>query len=253
MLKRWNFLKTSFYEGINLESDVAAICDGTPNRFFRHQCVHGVGHGLMAWATYEMPDALPLCDNLEERVDRLSCYSGIFMENVVGGLSGAMGHYTEYLSDDPHFPCNILDDKYVAPCYYYQSSRMLVLSNYDYAKVAQECANAPPTAQRECFLSFGRDIGNITRGQPATAIELCSHSSRSDHRVSCLEGTAQDRFWDISSADDALDLCYLLQEDYEKGACYWTIINRAKNPFATASGLDGFCLKVEEPYRAWCP
>ena len=37
----------------NLEADVAAICSAAENPFFRHQCVHGVGHGLMAWTTYE--------------------------------------------------------------------------------------------------------------------------------------------------------------------------------------------------------
>jgi hypothetical protein len=30
------------------------------------------------------------------------------MENVVGGLSGSIGNFPEYLSDDPHFPRNAL-------------------------------------------------------------------------------------------------------------------------------------------------
>ncbi len=107
----------------NLQADVTALCSSSPNRFFRHQCVHGAGHGLMAWTSYELMDALPMCDELEAKSDRDSCYSGLFMENVVGGLSGTMGHYTEYLSDDPHFPCNILDTQYVTPCYFYQTSR----------------------------------------------------------------------------------------------------------------------------------
>ena len=86
----------------SLQDDISVLCGNTQSPFFRHQCVHGVGHGLMSWSSYELLDALPMCDRLAARKDQLSCYSGIFMENVVGGLSGSMGHYTEYLSDDPH-------------------------------------------------------------------------------------------------------------------------------------------------------
>ena len=55
----------------------------------------------MAWTSYELHDALSLCEELNSPTDHRACYSGVFMENVIGGLSGLMGHVTEYLSDDP--------------------------------------------------------------------------------------------------------------------------------------------------------
>ena len=58
----------------------------------------------MAWTSYELPDALELCDEFSGERDREACYSGVFMENVVGGLSGSMGHFTEYLSEEPSLP-----------------------------------------------------------------------------------------------------------------------------------------------------
>ena len=121
----------------DLLADVSAICSQDLNRFFLHQCIHGVGHGLMAWTSYEMLDALELCDGLDTDQDRLSCYSGVFMENVVGGLSGSMGHTSEYLSDDLHFPCNVVEQRHVVHCYYYQTSRMLQLSGGDFQVVAK--------------------------------------------------------------------------------------------------------------------
>ena len=51
----------------------------------------------MAWTSYELNDALAICKELSEGVDQRSFYSGIFMGNVVGGLSGSMGHVPEYL------------------------------------------------------------------------------------------------------------------------------------------------------------
>ena len=149
----------------NLEADIAVVCGDALNSFFRYQCVHGVGHGLMAWTSYELLEALVLCDRLEQAGDQQSCYSGVFMENVVGGLSGAMGHFTEYLSEDPHFPCSILEERYIGPCYFFQTSRMLMLARGDFQQVATGCAEAPRVARSSCFQSMGRDVGGVCLGE----------------------------------------------------------------------------------------
>lgn len=236
----------------SLQDDISVLCGNTQSPFFRHQCVHGVGHGLMSWSSYELLDALPMCDRLAARKDQLSCYSGIFMENVVGGLSGSMGHYTEYLSDDPHFPCNIVGEQYLSPCYFYQTSRMIVLFEGRYDQVAAACAEAPSAVRTGCFLSYGRDVGGVTREDPARAIELCGHADDPDHRISCLEGAVQDRFWDVSGADAALAMCGMLDEDGARERCNWIIINRAFDLYPTPDGFRDFCLRIEEQYRPLC-
>ena len=162
----------------NLANDVATICETTTNSFFRFNCVHGIGHGLMAWTNYELHEALGFCDHLDSekrsRDDALSCYSGVFMENVVGGLSGDMGHFTKYLSqDDPHFPCTILDKKYVSECYFYQTSHMIRLFGGDFRALASACGESPSYAHDLCFRSMGRDVGDWTTGRPEKAIEYC--------------------------------------------------------------------------------
>ena len=40
---------------------------------------HGVGHGLMAWTSYELLDALGFCDRLADDRDRQSSSSGSAM------------------------------------------------------------------------------------------------------------------------------------------------------------------------------
>lgn len=238
---------------VNLEADIQAVCGNELNSFFRHQCVHGVGHGLMAWTSYELFDALELCDHLEASSDQLSCYSGVFMENVVGGLSGSMGHVTEYLSEDPHYPCNVLDERYMPHCYYYQTSRMVQLFNGDFQKVAQGCAESPESAHTLCYQSMGRDVGGATRGRPAEAIKDCGYVSAGPFRLDCLEGAVQDSFWDKGGADDALTFCGLLPDTEEAGRCYNTIIARAHQIYDTPAGLGEFCLRVPEAYRRGCP
>ena len=237
----------------DLERDVATICAAADNPFFRHQCVHGVGHGLMAWTSYELHDALPLCDRMPTESDKGSCYSGVFMENVVGGLTGLMGHVTQFLKDDdPHFPCDIVDERYKLPCYFYQTSHMLRVFDYDFSKVAQACAETLPAAHRSCFQSYGRDVGNATRKDPATAILYCGYAPAGPNRVDCIAGAVQDRFWEKTGADSALAMCAMVEDAAEQDACYWTIIVRARDVLTTRKESEGFCAQVDPRWRSSC-
>ena len=88
----------------DLIGSVEVLCGGERSRFDMHQCVHGVGHGLMAWFDYELFSALEACDMIEHPFHRESCYSGVFMENVVGSIVRGdagenVGHYTKYLNE----------------------------------------------------------------------------------------------------------------------------------------------------------
>ncbi len=237
---------------LNLEDDVASLCGETTNRFFLHQCMHGIGHGLMAWTSYELHDALALCDRAGETMDQHSCYSGVFMENAVGGLQGSMGHKTAYLSDDPHFPCNVVDERYMAPCYFYQTSHMVSIFRGDFSKVAAACAELEGFARRLCFESMGRDVGGRTRGDPDRSIALCSSAADPQDRRHCLDGAVQDYFWDASGAEPATEFCRLLDDDADKRSCYGTIIQRAGEILSDPAERARFCSALEEPYARRC-
>ena len=237
---------------VNLREDVSVLCSYASVSFYYLQCLHGVGHGLMAWTSYELHDALALCEELNSPADHRACYSGVFMENVIGGLSGLMGHVTEYLSDDPHFPCNALDESYVQMCYFYQSTRMMILYENDFGKVAETCAAAPEEAHHYCFRSLGRDVGGFTVGDPARAIELCGLAEERTNRAYCIEGAVQNRFWEISGADEALSMCSMSADQGDRFACNQTIVFRAQELYETQEAFSAFCNRVEESFRAWC-
>ena len=238
---------------VNLEEDVATICAAADSPFFRHQCVHGVGHGLMAWTTYEIHDALRLCDRMPTELDQASCHSGVFMENVVGGLTGVMDHKTQYLrDDDPHYPCNVVDERYVPGCYFYQTSHMLNVFDRDFSRVAQACTDAPVAARGHCFQSYGRDVGGVTRKDPALAIQYCGYAASGPDRVACIEGAVQDRFWEASGAEAALEMCGLLVDPDEQSACYRTIIARAGEVLPAGDQYDAFCAQIDAAWRNRC-
>ena len=223
-----------------LAEDVAAVCSASEDSFVMHQCLHGVGHGIMAWTTYELHEALAICDVLSGQQHRASCHSGVFMENVVGGLSGLMGHETSYLRfDDPHFPCDVVESRYVPGCYFYQTSHMVNVYAGDMASVANACSEAPEHAQSHCFASYGRDVGAVTRGDPEGAVAMCRHAP-GPYRSACINGAVQDRFWEPAGANEAIRLCSLVDSS-EAAGCWDTIIERANfMPYDSAARAE-FC------------
>jgi hypothetical protein len=49
----------------HLKDKLSFICPPNLNVFFMHQCMHGLGHGLMAWSSYELPETLEYCNLID--------------------------------------------------------------------------------------------------------------------------------------------------------------------------------------------
>lgn len=242
----------------DLSKNLNLLCNSELNAFFSHQCIHGIGHGLMAWTNYDLPEALKGCNLLNQRQD--SCWTGVFMENIVGGLSksdidkgGDSDHLTKYLSDDPQYPCNTIEDKYKWSCYFLQTSRMVQLFSGDFKKVTEACLKAERPYQQSCFDSMGRDVGGTHPGDAKGSITSCANAPKGSYRLGCLMGAAQDSFWDPTGQNNALTFCKLLVDKEEKDACYRTIFYRAKEIFTSVNDLKNFCSKAENQYQDQCP
>lgn len=243
----------------NLTQGLNLICTGELNNFFSHQCIHGVGHGLMTYTNYDLNEALSSCDLLESRQD--SCWTGVFMENFIGALSedeatgsGVLAdkHTTKYLNEDPQYPCNMVSEKYKSSCYFLQTSRMLQIFGTDFAKVASECEQVTDIYQRVCFESMGRDVGGVYRNNSSSAIEACGYAPDGQMRIGCLIGAVQDSFWDPTGADEAIKFCKMLTERQEKDACYTTIFARAPEVLSSKRDIETFCQKAESNYLNNC-
>lgn len=244
----------------NLSESFTTLCPSNLNNFFEHQCVHGIGHGLMAWSNYELPDALAGCDQLPRRQD--SCWTGVFMENLSaqiakGNQSSSVGstdvHLTKYLKDeDPLYPCDGIAEKYQNSCYFLQTSRMLQIFGQDFKKVAASCATAPEIYQPSCFGSMGRDVGGNFPTDNARQIRECAYVSTEANKTLCLNGAVQNSFWDPSGQTRAIDFCTKLTNNAEKQSCYNTIFQRATELFTTADGTKSFCAAVEANYINSC-
>ena len=238
----------------DLQQSITLLCGDETSIFGLHQCLHGTGHGLMAWFDYGIHDALKACDLINTQQHRESCYSGIFMENIVGGIATSEEgdsnyHYTEYLNDDPHYPCNILDDKYKGQCYFLQTDRMLQLFR-NTKQIGVECSKAPERFQWYCFFSMGRTISGSVLQDPTRGFELCREISNPSDQNICLEGVLNDLLWDETHIERSIFFCSLDHNPSFQERCYMHLISIASN--VIPNKMSEFCKQLPDEYHNQC-
>ena len=239
----------------DLIGSMEVLCgDEVGNRFHTHQCVHGIGHGLMAWYDYGLYDALAACDLIRQQYHRKSCYSGVFMENIVGSIGSdareGSGHYTEYLSDDPHYPCNAVEDRYKHECYWLQTDRMYaLLGTFD--AVGEACAEAPEGFRFACFHSMGRTSSGRMSFDPERSRAVCMDIAYIPGRNGCLEGALNNLFWDPSHADRTIAFCELALRSSFEEICYDRMVTQAAEVLPRED-MSAFCAKLPKQYQGMC-
>lgn len=185
-----------------------------------HDCIHGMGHGLMAVNENDLYASLADCDLLESLWQQTSCYGGAFMENIVDEINTNLHVDNKFLRDDePLYPCTEVDDKYKAECYTYQTSHMLFLFNGDYAAVFAQCASVADPLDTVCYQSLGRDISANTSLNKNDTVGLCMLGTTPLAQHHCITGAARDVLYITHSKQKGMDLCNAIKEADGKALC----------------------------------
>lgn len=192
----------------NLDAICAEIPDKERYSYDYYSCVHGIGHGLMAHYSHDVLQSLTACDNLTEEWERSSCYGGVFMENITANSPETP---SRFLSDDPLYPCNAVEDRYRYQCYQMQTSHMLVLSGGDFGRAFKTCESVEEKYRTACYQSVGRDASGWSYGVSGAVYELCSDAQTQEQYDGCVIGAAID-YIQSSGPDEARQLCALAKE-----------------------------------------
>lgn len=225
-----NFCSSGYYHGVlegvvkknngDLASQVDTICQDVPGKekysAAYHNCVHGLGHGVMAYSDNELFDALQLCDILNGRWERDSCYTGVFMENVI---IDQKNHFTKYLqSDDLVYPCNAVEKKYKRSCYLTQTSYIFKASDYHFDKVFNICSNVDSNFKNTCYQSLGRDAAEYSiqdgSNEISSAKDICNLGKTFEQKSNCIIGLVKQFVYYDHSLNRAIQLCNSLGKDF---------------------------------------
>lgn len=201
-----NFCWSGYYHGAvetianvigpaKILSQVNTVCasflEPTPYSFDHYNCVHGMGHGLMAVQDDELFTALKTCDKFDGDWQQQSCYGGVFMENIMNDTNP--GEHSNYLkADDPLYPCTAVEDRQKDPCYMMQTSHVLTVKQNDYSKVFEICAAVAAPFDAACFQSLGRDISGQSSSDQQATLTGCQLGPTDAAQEYCFAGAVRD-------------------------------------------------------------
>jgi len=224
-----SFCWSGYYHGVmegllgdkkikNLSQEIKSICSNITGKenysFDYYNCVHGLGHGIMFVMDNELFDSLEICDNLNGWWERNSCYGGVFMENVNTNFKY---HDTKYLdSEDLHYPCNAVNERYKGACYFMQTSYMLVITEANFPKMFSLCKEVDDPYKELCYQSIGRDASGYTITEPKKTKKICLKGKDIEQKENCVIGAANNFIAYYHSTKEAEILCDSLGNGLKK-------------------------------------
>lgn len=204
----------------DLPKEMDNVCASIPGKerysFDYYNCVHGLGHGVMAATQDELFQSLDLCDDLTGAWEEVSCASGAFMENViVDGLN----HKTKYLDPArPLYPCTDSPDKYKGTCYLMQTSYMLKINGGDFKKTFEWCRDAEGY-ENICRQSLGRDASGRSSSDVLRTKATCLLGENFEERSNCVIGAVKDFISYFHSDVQAKNFCEALGDEDLTSVC----------------------------------
>ena len=192
------------------------LCADIPGKerysFDYYNCVHGLGHGLMALTHNELFKTLSMCDHLSGDWERKSCYGGTFMENI---MVDNRNHFAKYLKkDDLMYPCDAVNTKYKEQCYLMQTSYALSQTNYDFANAFKLCAGVDADFRDTCAQSVGRDASGNSVSDPLRTNAHCALALDDNQYKNCVTGAVKDFISYFHRDKEAREFCFALPERF---------------------------------------
>ncbi len=197
----------------NANTLCAKIKDKAHYGFDYYNCVHGIGHGVMAITKNQLFEALPLCESLTGDWERRSCYGGVFMENV---MTDNRNHYAPYLKpDDLLYPCTAVHTPYKEECYKMQTSYALSKNGYDFAKLFTLCTESDLGYERTCAQSIGRDASGQSVSDQTQTMHWCALAQNDTQQTDCYIGAVKDYVSYFHGDEKARALCFAIPSRFQ--------------------------------------
>lgn len=178
----------------NLPAQINTICADIPGKasysFNYYNCVHGLGHGIMELKGHDVTSSLTMCDNLNGNWEQLSCYSGVFMENIINFEHGEVA--PDLKPDQPLYPCTAVATQYKSTCYLGQTSFVLSQNHGDFKKTFELCSSVETPYRAICDQSLGRDAANYAKHDSVTTKNYCALASTPDDLNNCVVGAVKE-------------------------------------------------------------
>lgn len=183
-------------EGVDVLEDAVEFCSANGQSMADvGGCLHGLGHGVLAFRGYEESDlvaALEDCERTGEDAAE-SCYNGTFMEyngRIMRTVEEGAQIGPEVLRpidlENPYEPCFNLPSQFQSACVYELPNWWVTLPSVDPQDMITFCEQIPSAFARECAGGVGRILPFSNNYDLAKVQEFCTSFSTQNKQMWCL-------------------------------------------------------------------
>ena len=292
-----NACSHSIVVGLFLEKGTAALpeiaraCRNAPGGSGAYtMCFHGLGHGILAYADYDLEKTIDLCHktgtpayNNREYVE---CVGGAVMELISGGFHDPKLWATmrpRYLKKDHPLslcmghamPLEVRNNCiiYITPYLFEAAGANMGSPNpEDFVKAFHYCDALPPadSADRDaCFGGFGKEFTGLVLGRDIRSAAIASIGDEQFKKVyawcrlaepreggaACITNAMNSFFW--GGENDrrvATRFCSLIpmSDGYHRRTCFMNLIDSVGFYIQDATYKKEFCGEAPEEYTQAC-
>ena len=245
-------------------------------------CFHGLGHGVLAYAGYDLGRATALCGKTGTQGEAPQCIGGTIMEMISGG-----GHNPKQWAEkravylkktDPLSPCR---SKFMPPdgrifCLIYITPYLWEAvggdighpSDKDFAASFTFCdtLSLDDVAGRDvCFGGFGkefttlansRDIRNVDQmneQQMRTVYDWCLLAKNKNGIASCVISAMNSLYWGgENNRAGAIRFCGVITDEYQQRSCFMGLIQSVRTYRSDIEYRQAFCKELPGSYTQEC-
>ncbi|MBI2594187.1 hypothetical protein HYW39_00655 [Candidatus Curtissbacteria bacterium] len=170
-------------------------------------CIHGIGHGVLAYRSYKLDEALMDCDVQKENT-RIYCWDGVFMERITGSMQNPKDRpiLTETTLNQP---CDSIAYIYKKNCWRNQVAAWFIYFQNNPQKVGARCSLIEPEFQEVCFENIG--FTNVMSAAENRDL-LIGWCQIENGRISdsCIIGEMKELLFEGKSPQLAQSLCIII-------------------------------------------
>ena len=248
-------------------------------------CVHGLGHGVLAFTEYDMKEAVKLCEDIGDpnAGDRIytECAGGISMEMMAGVNDREQWEKEKpnyFSKTDPLSPCDLdfMPDAARPICYNFLTPHLFEFAGANlsrplaehYKKAFTYCNEIPKdriSERSSCYSGFGKEfvvlvndrnvqsVENMGADKLARIYEWCSLTDDSQGRNNCMHSALASLYWGGENKPEAaLKFCSLISNRDDNESCFNGLINAVGFYIDDQGYKKSFCAEVPEGLKENC-
>lgn len=171
-------------------------------------CIHGIGHGVLAWKGSRILHALDVCTSLPEQ-EKGYCADGVFMEYYTGVMQRDDTTPKDSSPDTWDF-CLTMPQQFQPQCVRNQTFSLLYYRGDAFASAIHACGKLSGELKEACVRSAGLFATQRARGSADAARSVCGVFTDTDDHALCISSAAQEFIFERFPESSAQDLCNVL-------------------------------------------